>query len=85
MASTTAQPHTPAASGALAAVALLVAVVGLYGVVACTVEQRTQEISVRLTLGATSTDIFRRVDRNAAVARSAVFGVVATVLVGGDL
>jgi putative ABC transport system permease protein len=46
-----------------AAIALLLATVGLYAVVAHSVSRRTQEIGVRLAMGAPSSDIFRLVLR----------------------
>jgi predicted permease len=78
-----AQPRLNALLLALfAAAALILAAVGLFGVVATTVRQRTRELAVRSALGAAPRDLRRMVLGHALtlVATGATLGVMATLV-----
>ena len=70
--------------GGFAAIALVLAVVGIYGAVAYTVEQRTGEIGVRMALGAQTADVLRMVLRQGMtpVVIGLAIGLAATFAVG---
>ena len=69
--------------GAFALVALALAAVGVYGVIAYSVRERTQEIGVRMALGATATSVLRLVLGDAL--RLVLIGVVVGVVAAGSL
>ena len=64
--------------------ALTLASIGLYGVTACTVEQRTREIGIRVAIGATRANVVRMVLSGAfrQVALGLVIGIPLALLAG---
>jgi predicted permease len=70
--------------GGFAAVALVLSVVGLYGVIAYSVSQRTREIGVRMALGAQRGSVYRMILREAGllIAAGVAVGLVSSLAAG---
>ncbi len=71
--------------GGFAAVALVLGVVGLYGVVAFSVSRRTREIGVRMALGAQRGAVYKLVMRQAAGLTAAGVGIGLVCSMGATL
>jgi predicted permease len=61
--------------GSFAGLALVLAMIGLYGVISYTVSQRTREIGIRVAMGAQRTDVMRLVLREAVQMTAAGVGI----------
>lgn len=72
--------HPSSLLGGFAAVGLLLAVVGVYGVVAYSVTQRTRELGIMVALGAERGRIIQTILREAVVYAAAGLGIPAALL-----
>ena len=71
--------------GGFAALALVLGVVGLYGVVAYSVSQRTREIGVRMALGAQRSTVYKMVMRQASWLTAVGLGIGMVCAIGASL
>ena len=81
------QRITAAMLSVFAGIAMLLAIIGIYGVMSYTVSQRTQEIGIRMALGAQQGDVVRRVLRQGMVLSALGIGIgsVASILMTSSM
>lgn len=70
-----------AVAGSFAVLAMILAAIGIYGVMAYSVGQRTQEIGIRMALGAKATDVWKMVLRQGITitASGVILGVLCAI------
>jgi putative ABC transport system permease protein len=84
IATSAAQPRLNAALlGVFAGIALLVAAIGTYGVLAYSVSQRTRELGLRMALGADRAGVLRLIVREGM--RVGITGIIAGVIAAAGL